>query len=278
MTHEYSGNRKKENIEEFVVNVLSDVFNKINIMNENTQMISALNFLFAVRNKLNVIRGIYVESTLEVKDNKLIFSLKYNGKEFDPQYVTESNRIYSNKGYKHITKTLKSSALLKYQYSYLNNKNNINAIFDLSDKEFTEHNNILGEDACVYKSALIDDESVEVIMGWKALSFIHLGLFKPNIEEEHLKEIGKPLVGFDPYIYDGMVSAFIDELIFNIYHHSHANDDKQFKFNITIDEEKVRIAVKVPLSIKLTNANIENRNFKAGTKEIVYYINRPTPT
>lgn len=50
----YTGDSKKENIEKFVVDALNDVFTEVDVFEESCEMKDALNYLFAVRNRLNV--------------------------------------------------------------------------------------------------------------------------------------------------------------------------------------------------------------------------------
>ena len=273
MQYSYEGNRKKENIEKFVVDTLGDVFTEINLLGENSRMNSALNFLFAVRGQLNAVQGMYVDASMSTIGGVLTVSLTYGGKKFDPQFTPKSDRKFSNRGYVHIRKALDSTALLQYKYNYTEGTNNVEAIFDLKDAEFADYTNIV-EDTCSYKSSLLSHGSVETVLDWAFLALTHLGLFTDSYMEKHITNLRGEVDGFNPDVYDGIVAGFFGELVHNIYQHSYAQDEKQFKFNIFIYDKTVKISVKVPHSISLENVAHENINSREGTRELVLSINR----
>lgn len=274
MLYEYTGDSKKDNIEKFVVRALGDIFNDTDVFEENPKMNSALNFLYAVRNKINVVEGMTISSHIKVENGKLVTGLSYGGKKFDPQCVTKGERGFSNRGHYHIKKALNWTALSQYKYSYSNGSNIIEAIFDLSNEEFEPYKKTTIEGVCRYNSAIVDEESITTVHNWVALSFIHLGMYTLNSTEKYLKDLGKTKIGFSPVPYDGTVYTFLKELIFNIYHHSYVKEDEQFKFRIYIYEEIVKISVEAPISLRLDRAFYENTNTKEGTREIVHIIQK----
>lgn len=273
MQYSYEGNRKKENIEKFVVDTLGNIFTETNIFGENYKMESAVNFLFEVRNQLNAVRGMYVDALMSTIGGVLKVRLTYGGKKFDPQFTSKGTRKFSNRGHAHIRKALESTALLKYKYNYTEGTNNVEAIFNLKDDEFADYQNII-EDTCTYKSSILELDSVEVVIAWANLARVHLGLFRTNEMEQHIIKLRGEVDGFSPNLYDGVVVSFFDEIVHNIYQHSYAQDEKQFKFNIFIYDTTVKISVKVPHSISLENVAHENINSREGTRELVLSINR----